>query len=307
MIRSQQSITSLEHPGLEPYKTLRRPLEHLAKGIFVAEGEKVVTRLLESELTTFSLLLSQEWFASNKELIERNPNAIDLFVGEKKLLETIVGHHLHQSIMAIAKVPRPLGISEILRNLAESITKGKSRRLFLMVDGITNSENIGVIVRNCACFNVDALLVLPSSCDPYLRRSVRNSMGNIFKLPIVYLNSNTADRHHVSDLSADHHLEGDRADDRHHKGDGHLMEIKKLKDAGIRFYAAHPHPNSGDVRKIRLSENACIVLGAEGNGISQEILDLCDEFVSIPMKEGVDSLNVASASAVLLWEMMKND
>lgn len=280
MISEIQHIITLDHPELEPYKTLRRPIEHLEQGIFIAEGEKVIVRLLESSLTIQSVLLSQDWFVVYKELIERNHNQIRVFIGEKKLLETIVGHVLHQSIMGLANVPKPISTEELILNLSKN---DNLRKVFVLVDGITNAENMGVIARNCVCFGVNALLVLPTSCDPYLRRSVRNSMGNIFQLPIVYL-----------------------ADDRHRNGDGHLRDIEKLKYIGIKFYAAHPHPKSVDIRNASFADKSCIVLGAEGHGISQDILDLCDEFITIPMKEGVDSLNVASASAVMLWEMFKH-
>jgi tRNA G18 (ribose-2'-O)-methylase SpoU len=268
MITAVHHITSLELPVLEPFKTLRRPIEHLQQGIFVAEGEKVIVRLLESTLTVKSILLSQDWFEKYHLLIESNQNAIDVYIGGKKLLETIVGHDLHQSIMGLGMVPE--------RRYADELTGlPKKRALYVLVDGITNAENMGVIVRNCVCFNVDALLVLSSSCDPYLRRSVRNSMGNIFQLPIVYIR-NTAD------------------------------EIRLLQEHGIRFVAAHPHPHSVALQHRSETFQTCLVLGAEGHGISAEVLKMCDEYVTIPMQPGVDSLNVASASAVLLWEMQKS-
>ncbi len=267
MISSLTHIATLERPELEPYKTLRRPVEHLAQGIFVAEGEKVILRLMESSLTIRSILLSQDWYDIHYELIEKNPNAIEVFIGEKKLLETIVGHVLHQSIMGLAMVPDQLHSDTLIHQKSDS-------SLAVIVDGITNAENMGVIVRNCVCFGVDALLVLPTSCDPYLRRSVRNSMGNIFQMPVIYIQDT-------------------------------VQELQRLRDNGYRIIGAHPHPKSIDIRTGNFSGKNIIVLGAEGHGISKEVLDLCDEFVTIPMKEGVDSLNVASASAVMLWEMQK--
>ena len=281
MILSINHIDTLDTPELEPYKSLRRPIEHLELGIFIAEGEKVVTRLLGSTLTVESILLSQDWFEMYQPLIEKNSNQIKVFIGKKKLLETIVGHSLHQSMMALAKVPTPITIEELLFK-----SDPNSKKLYVLVDGIANAENMGVIVRNCVCFGVDALIVMPTSCDPYLRRSVRNSMGNIFQLPIVYLNKFT--------------------DDKEISNNDYSSHLMKLKEHGIRLYAAHPNPKSKTINKIKFPQQSCIVLGAEGPGVSQEILKLCDEFVSIPMKEGVDSLNVASASAVMLWEFQKD-
>lgn len=267
MIASIEHITTLDLPELEPYRTLRRPVEHLEQGIFVAEGEKVIVRLLESPLTIRSILLSQDWFEVHKGLIEANANMIRVFIGAKKLLETIVGHVLHQSIMGLATVPSQ-------RHSDELFSSDQKHSTAVVVDGITNAENMGVIVRNCVCFGVDALLVLPTSCDPYLRRSVRNSMGNIFQLPVIYIRDTKE-------------------------------ELSRLREHGFRLIGAHPHPKSIEITRADFSGRNIIVLGAEGHGISQEVLDLCDEYVTIPMKPGVDSLNVASASAVMLWEIQK--
>ena len=267
MISSLHNISSLDLPELEPYRTLKQPYEHLYKGIFIAEGEKVVHRLLSSNLRIYSVLLSYEWFEKLKSELEKHRDMVDIFVGEKKLLDSIVGHKLHQAIMAIGQVPKKITMDALCEQLLQ-----KEIFLSVMTDGITNAENMGVIIRNCACFGVDAIIVLSSSCNPYLRRSVRNSMGNIFQLPIT----------HVENIKD---------------------EIVKLKECGVTVYAAHPGAKSKDSRNIKFKKKSCIVFGAEGNGISGEVLGLCDELVSIPMKEGIDSLNVASASAVILYQI----
>ena len=264
MINSQLHITSLNIPALEPFRTLRRPIDHLRQGIFVAESEKVSLRLLESPIEPISILLSSDWFERYRTVIEHHSLPINVYIGEKSLIETIVGHRLHQSIMVLARVPKQITMEELLAH--------KNRHcLYVMVDGITNAENMGVIVRNCASFQVDALIVLPTSCDPYLRRSVRNSMGNIFKLPIVYVNDT-------------------------------MRDIQRMKEEGIALYAAFLSTKSKDIRNFTFKNASCIILGAEGNGITPDIVSLSDEWIQIPMKKGVDSLNVASASAVLLYE-----
>ncbi len=274
MITTIHHISSLDIPELETYRTLRRPIEHLQQGIFVAEGEKVVHRLLESNLEVRSLLVSRDRFAGVEQRIRDNRHAIEVFVGEKKLLDTIVGHDLHQAILAIGTVPQPLTSQQIAAPLKSGTIGESGRRVYVLVDGITNAENMGVIIRNCVCFGVTALLVLPTSCDPYLRRSVRNSMGNIFQFPIAYIHDTA-------------------------------KEIQNLKRAGFTFIAAHPHTTSIDMRTATFPDNSCIVLGAEGHGISPEVLAFCDAYITIPMKEGVDSLNVASASAVILFHIQQ--
>lgn len=258
-------VSSLDDPGLQPYRTLRRPLEHQHSGIFVGEGEKVVTRLLESELEVLTILLTPEWLAVCHSLLETKTGDVRVFVAPKQLLESIVGFHLHQGIMAVAKIPSPL-------TLREALERSSKPRLLVAVDGLTNAENLGVLVRNCAAFGVDALLVGETSSSPYLRRAVRNSMGTLFDLAVV----------HVADL---------------------VEALGELRSAhGVRVIAAHPHAEKNALPATSMVGDCCLVFGSEGSGIREKVLAACDEAVEIPMEKGVDSLNVASASAVFLFE-----
>jgi tRNA G18 (ribose-2'-O)-methylase SpoU len=268
MILSVTHAESLDLPVLEPYRTLKRPQEHRAQGIFIAEGDKVVLRMLAGGTRMLSILCSPRWFLELKQRLEEKPELIDVYIAEETVMETIVGHRLHKCVMAIGAVPKPWPIGEILAN-----TAGHAPFL-AAVDGIMNAENMGVIVRNCAGFCADALLVSDSSCDPYLRRSVRNSMGNIFSLPICYEPSLPR-----------------------------LLE--EVRGHGIRVFAADAHRESIDLASAAFEHPCCIVLGSEGTGISPEVLSVCDESVRIPMRDGFDSFNVASASAVLMYEVQR--
>ncbi len=272
-----QEVTSLNLPELQPYRTLRRPIEHIRDGIFVAEGEKVVRRLLSSDLTIVSMLMTPQWYKQlfNTEHLSFITPSLQLstiqqqtiFLAEKFLLESIVGFNLHQGIMAVANVPEA-------RTLEETITGITQPHLLIALDGLVNSENVGVIVRNCAAFGVDGIIVGETSSSPYLRRAVRNSMGAVFGLPVV----------HSSNLVES------------------LSMIKK--NYSTKIIAA----NLGEDNSIHttdLSGNICIVLGNEGEGISKSVLNACDMSVTIPMMNGTDSLNVASASAVFLYEARK--
>lgn len=263
-----KTILSLEESDLNPYRTLRQPLEHQRQGFFVAEGERVVARLVESALSISSVLMTQEWFEVYRQRLEEKSESITAFVAQKNLLHSIVGFHLHQGIMAVGRIPAPVPLEAILH---------RSHRPFLLaaIDGIANSENLGVLVRNCAAFGVQALLVGETSSSPYLRRAVRNSMGTIFKIPVVQL------------------LDITRT----------LTELHSLH--GINVVAAHPHTDQQSIDAIDFRHDCCVVFGSEGNGISAEVLSACNAAAAIPMQLGVDSLNVASASAVLLYEVMK--
>jgi len=261
-------ITGLEAPELRPYRTLRRPVEHRQQGIFVAEGEKVVRRLLESKLETVSILMTPEWLTIYQPLLEVRSGDLSVFIADKRHVEAIVGFHLHQGIMAVGRIPQPARLDDVLAASARPY-------LLVAVDGLTNAENLGVLVRNCAAFGVQAFLVGENSSSPYLRRAVRNSMGTVFDLPVV----------HVSSLV------------------GTLDRIRTIHK--IRVLAAHPHAREKVIQEARLTEDSCLVFGSEGEGVSPEVLAVCDEAVAIPMKEGVDSLNVASASAVFLYEVQR--
>jgi tRNA G18 (ribose-2'-O)-methylase SpoU len=261
-------ITSLDLPELQPFRTLRRPMDHIIQGIFVAEGEKVVRRLLASKLTIISLLVTPQWYdlLITDPLLERYKD-FTFYIAEKQLLESIVGFNLHQGIMAVGKLPA----NQTFENIVEQI---KQPRFLVALDGLVNAENVGVVVRNCAAFGVDAIIVGETSSSPYLRRAVRNSMGTVFQMPIV----------HVTDLAD-------------------TLQVLN-KQYNVRTIAAHPHEQS-TIYSSNLSGNICIVVGNEGEGISPKILDACVESVAIPMLNETDSLNVASASAVFLYEAAK--
>jgi len=151
--------------------------------------------------------------------------------------------------------------------------------VFAAVDGLTSAENIGLLTRNCAAFGAQALIVGETCISPYLRRAVRNSMGAIFKLPIVELK--TGGRPPAPTLAG---------------------TLGQLRAAGVRCLAAHPHTNMKTVSQADFTGDCCIVFGSEGSGLSPAVLAACDEAVAVPMANDVDSLNVGAAAAVFLYE-----
>jgi tRNA G18 (ribose-2'-O)-methylase SpoU len=260
-----EEITSLDRPELHPFRTLRRPVDHLKEGIFVAEGDKVVRRLLESDLTLVSLLCTPERFGTVEPTL-RHRN-VKIFLGGKDLLETIVGYNLHQGIMAVARVPQP-------RPLEAFLASAPVEAVLVALDGLANSENVGVVVRNCAALGVSAILAGETSSSPYLRRAVRNSMGTVFKLPVYHT--------------------------------AHLAETigAILRPNGFRVFAADPSGRT-TLDGADLRGKLCFVFGSEGTGLTPEVLAACDELVAIPMANDTDSLNVASACAVMLYEVCR--
>src|SRR5579862_9899364 len=128
-----QQIDSLDLPDLQPYRTMRRQADHRKQGIFVAEGEKVVRRLLESNLAVVSALLPQKWMQELKPLLERRGEELRVYVAEKKLLETLTGFSMYQGLLAVGKVPPQPSLDEILKRSAKP-------HLLVAVDGLSSAE-----------------------------------------------------------------------------------------------------------------------------------------------------------------------
>jgi tRNA G18 (ribose-2'-O)-methylase SpoU len=279
-------IKNLDLPDLQPYRTMRQSQERYEQGIFVAEGAKVVKRLLESDFTVVSVLLPAKWVAEFEPLIEARPEKdIPVYVvTEKRVLEELVGFSMFQGVLAVGRIPKKHSLSDVLE-------RSPKPRLFAAVDGLTNAENLGALVRNCAAFNVQALIVAETSSSPFLRRAVRNSMGTIFQLPVVELGGNRPARwaRHLPP----HHPSGNLT---------LAQALRELRAQNIRCIAAHPHTAGRTLSQADFTGDCCVLFGSEGYGISPAALEICDEAVAIPMPPTVDSLNVGAAAAVFLYE-----
>ncbi|MCU0788358.1 MAG: RNA methyltransferase [Verrucomicrobia bacterium] len=260
-----RQIDSLDHPSLAPYRTMRRAAEHVQQGIFVAEGDKVVHRLLENpELEIVSLLVPPGWMETHGAMVELKKQPIEVFIAEKKVLETLIGFPMYQGVLAVGRIPSQPSLESVLEDTPRP-------RLFLAADALANAANMGAVMRNCAAFGVQAMVVGETCSPPWMRRSVRSSMGAIFDLPMV---------------------ETDRL----------VMTLGHLRQAGLHVVGAHPHADGRSLAQVDLRRDVCIVVGSEGTGLRAEVLAACDEHAAIPMQCGVDSLNVTCASSVFLYE-----
>jgi tRNA G18 (ribose-2'-O)-methylase SpoU len=264
-IRSIQAVDTLDLPALTPYRTLRQHEDQRRSRIFVAEGEKVVRRLLESRLTVISALLPEKWFRELEPLFHARPEPIAIFTASKQVLERLTGFTMYQGVLAVAQMAPAW-------SLAEALVNTNPPRLFAALDGLSNAENLGALVRNCAAFRVQALVVGETCGSPWLRRAVRTSMGTIINLPTV----------EPPDLA---------------------QALHGLRDAGVRCVAAHPHVSGRTLAQADLRGDCCVVFGSEGYGLTPRVLAACEEAVAVPMPPEIDSLNVASAAAVFLYEV----
>ena len=256
-------LDSIHDPRLAPYRTMKRQADHRRDGIFVAEGDKVVHRLLASDLTVLSVCLPEERLTALEPLLDSRPENVPVFVLPKAELEKLTGYAMYQGVLAVAKIPPACSLETLC-------LPAFPPRLLGALDRINNSENVGAVVRNAAAFGAHGMLAGETSSSPFLRRAVRSSMGSVFNLPVVECSSL-------------------------------VSSLNQLKRAGLRVMGAHPD-GQRMIFEANLSVSCCIVFGSEGFGISPEVLAVCDETLSIPMSNQVDSLNVGSAAAAFFCE-----
>lgn len=259
------AIQSPDDPRLAAYSSLKgKSLER--DGIFIAEGEKVVKSMAESGCQIASCLTASGAIAKYRSLLAiLAKRGASVYVAADELIEKIIGFRFHKGIMAVGYCPKKLTIPDVL--------KKPKRPLFLVaLNAVNDPQNVGLIARNAAAFGVQALIVDHATYDPYYRKAVRVSMGAIFRLPVCY----------EDDLRLS------------------LIRLKKKHDT--RIIVAALGRGASDIAEVELSGNICFVFGNEDKGISRRVLSIADARVRIPISKTIDSLNVASASAVCLYE-----
>ena len=253
---------------LRLFATLRRRNDLERSARFVAEGRRVVERLLASAFGVESLLVSERRLEALRPLLDarRGPVRV-LLARDREQIEAVIGFGCRDGVKAVGSVLAP-------GRLAQVLARPERPRLLVALDGLNNAENLGVVVRNAAGLGAQALIVGETACSPFLTRAIGTSMGTVFELPVVE--------------------------------DVPLAEaLGALRAAGVRLVAAHPHADGRTLAEARLDGDVCVLLGGEGFGLSEAALALCDEAVAIPMAGAVDSLNVASAAAVFLYEVRR--
>ena len=260
-----QPVQALDAPELALYRTLKRVEEHERAGVLVAANFKTVKRLLASRYPVVSALVTPAWLEKLESQLRARPEVeLSVYVAEPKLLETITGYVMHQGALAVAKIPPLPDLETLLKNSPRPL-------LLAAVEGIASAENLGAVVRNCAAFGVHFLIVGETCGSPFQRRAVAGSMGTIFEQPLVRVDS--------------------------------LVEtLAKLRTQGVRCLAAHPRPGATKLSAVDLRGDCCLVFGAEGPGLTDAALVACDAAVEIPMPSHMNSLNVAVATGVFLYE-----
>ena len=270
------SITDFDTPELDVYARLTENQlvnrADPANALFIAESPLVIGRALESGCVPVSFLMEPRHLTSQAlPLLERCPEDIPVYTAAPEVLTRLTGFHLTRGMLCAMRRPALPTVEEVCAN---------ARRIAVL-ENVMNPTNIGAIFRSAAALNMDAVLVTPSCCDPLCRRAVRVSMGTVFQVPWTQIGSTAADWPEQG-MQQLHAL-------------GFKTAAMALTDLSV----------SIDDAALAAEPKLAIVLGTEGDGLAHTTIAACDYTVRIPMSHGVDSLNVAAASAVAFWQLGK--
>ena len=268
-------ITDFNDPALDIYvrltgAQLRNKLEP-EKGIFIAESPTVIEVALQGGCEPVSILTDERLIGGAVEKIIEKCGDIPVYTASRDLLTKMTGFELTRGALCAMRRPALPTVEEMV----------KDARRVAVLEAVTDSTNIGALFRSAAALGVDAVLVTPTCCDPLCRRAVRVSMGTVFLVPWTRIGETAADWPEAG-MARLHKL-------------GFKTVAMALTDKSV----------SIDDPSLKGEEKLAIILGTEGDGLTKTTIACCDYTVRIPMKHGVDSLNVAAAGAVAFWELTK--
>ena len=264
--RNLIQITERGDPRVAPFVSVReRDLTGGTDGRFIVEGKVPLSILLtQSRFAVESLFLCETRLAPLSDILETLPPDIPVYTAPQTLMDEIAGFPIHRGILACAKKGDALPLDDFLG----------AKRL-LMLNEISNHDNVGAAFRNAAAFGADGVLLDAGSCDPLYRKAIRVSSGASLWLPY------------------------------HHSGTG-LDQITALKRAGFEIWAMTPRADAAPLQSLSPPDKLAILLGAEGRGLPQALIDAAQP-VRIPMRAGFDSVNVATAGAIALAHVFNSD
>ena len=266
-------ITDFEAPELDVYARLSEGQllnrHEPEKGLFIAESPKVIERALDAGCAPVSLLLEKKHIDGQaKDIVARCEN-IPVYTAEFDVLTKLTGFKLTRGALCAMRRPQLPSI--------ENVCSG-ARRIAIL-ENVMNPTNVGAIFRSAAALNIDAVLLTPACSNPLYRRAIRVSMGTVFQIPWTFI--------------------GDAMDQWPYPG------LSLIKNLGFKTAAMALSDDSVsiDAPELMAEEKLAIILGTEGEGLASCTIADCDYTVKIPMSHGVDSLNVAAASAVAFWQL----
>ena len=270
-------IHDLNAPELAPFARLTeaqlRSSTERAHGLFIAESPKVIGTALDAGCEPLAFLMERRQITGPAAPVLARCPDVPVYTGDREMLATLTGYTLTRGVLCAMARPAPRQAADICRN---------ARRVAVL-ENIVDSTNVGAVFRSAAAMGVDGVLLSPSCCDPLCRRAVRVSMGTVFQVPWTQIGSTPADW----------------------PGAG----LARLAALGFKTAALALTDRSVpiDDPALMAEEKLALILGTEGDGLAAETIAACDYTARIPMSHGVDSLNVAAASAVAFWQLRARD
>ena len=266
-------VTDISAPELDVFARLtevqlRNRLEP-EKGIFIAESPKVITQAMDAGCEPLALLMERRHIEGDGRAIVSRCDDVPVYTADRSLLEQLTGYRLTRGVLCAMRRPFPSTMEAVCND---------ARRIAVL-EGIVDSTNIGAIFRSAAALGMDGILLTPTCCDPLCRRAVRVSMGTVFQIPWARIGES--------------------------KESWPQWGMTNLKEMGFKTAAMALSADavSVDNPKLLSESRLAVILGTEGDGLSNQTIAGCDYTVCIPMYHNVDSLNVAAASAVAFWEL----
>ena len=254
--------------------------DHPEDGMFIAESPKVIGRALDAGYEPVSVLVEKKQIKDNeetKELLQKYENTeVPVFTAEFDVLSKLTGFKLTRGMLCAMRRKKPVRFQDVCA--------GKQK--IAILENIMNPTNVGAIFRSAAALNMEAVLLTPGCSDPLYRRASRVSMGTVFQVPWTFIQDDNEMRCERENLWPE-------------------QAIMELRDLGYKTVALALTDDSVSIDDPVLvkEEKLAVILGTEGEGLMDKTIELCDYTVKIPMSHGVDSLNVAAASAVAFWQL----
>ncbi len=260
-----EHIHDLSDPRVEPYRNLKDRELAAMDDLFIAEGEHLVRRLLDSDYPVVSVLLADR---RAEEIGPTIREEVPCYIVPDAVMHQIIGYRFHSGVIGCGRRKPRATLDDVLRRDAKKLT-------LAICPEIANAENMGAMIRLCAGFGVDALILGERSCDPFWRQSVRVSMGNIFRLPLV-------------------------------QSDDLRRDLRTLQQEwGVELAATVLDESANPLADFSRPTKLAILFGNEAQGLDEDVVAMCNHRITIPMKLGTDSLNVSIAAGIVLYELTK--
>ena len=266
-------ITDFTAPELDVYARLTEAQllnrEEPAKGLFIAESPKVIERALDAGCQPVSLLMERKHIDSQAKDVIARCGDIPVYTADLDILTKLTGFQLTRGVLCAMRRPQLKSVEEVL----------KDAKRIVILENVMNPTNVGAIFRSAAALGMDAVLLTPGCSNPLYRRAARVSMGTVFQIPWTFIGSEMSDWPESG--------------------------MEKLRSLGFKTAAMALRDDSVSIDdpKLLAEEKLAIILGSEGDGLTNDTIADCDYTVKIPMYHDVDSLNVAAASAVAFWQL----